>query len=178
MGAVANMSNIDCHRCPRLGDFLSRRHLWTFVCICKYKFPTLRGCVSPQADRTLNAAEALGDAHVLPAARCFNFECVVTFPGQLVFSPCSFYCRGTAAQHTTHNSSRTVGCSHAPPPPSPHPPHRRTHILSYFWDIYSRSLHSPSLQNWNRACRAGLEVSPDPNDGQRVDVCSAPQLKM
>lgn len=92
-----------------------RRCLRTFVCICKYKFPTVRDCVSPQAVRALNAAEALGAAQVLSAARCFNFECVVTFPGQLVFSPCSFYCRGTAAQHTTHNLSRAVGCSHAPP---------------------------------------------------------------
>lgn len=92
-----------------------RRCLRTFVCICKYKFPTVRDCVSPQAARTLNAAEALAAAQVLSAARSFNFECVVTFPGQLVFSPCSFHCRGTAAQHTTHKSSRAVGCSHAPP---------------------------------------------------------------
>lgn len=138
------------------------------MCICKYKFPTLCGCVSPQAIRTLNAAEALGDAQVLPAAHCFNFECVVTFPGQLVFSPCSFYCRGTAAQHTTHNKTRTVGDSHALHLHSP----RRTHILSHFaGDIYRRSLHSSSLHSWNRACHDGLEVSPDPNNGQRVGVC-------
>lgn len=167
--AAANI-NIDCHRCPRPGDFLSRRCLWTFVRICKYKFPTLCGCVSPQAVRTLNAAEALKCC--LPRIALI-LNVLWPFQANLCFPPAASIA-AEPLHNTRHTTQRELSAAHrqsAPPPPlAPSP----SNLVRFFGIFIVDHCWSSSLHSWNWACHAGLEVTSDPNDGQRFGVCFAP----